>query len=74
MQVVIGHWLDLMNIDGWIPGHWSMDRNNERFVQDTSQATAPSLFLTLESLINKMEKENEMVRTENTLCVLCINI
>jgi mannosyl-oligosaccharide glucosidase len=54
---VIGHWLDLMNIDGWIPreqilGPEALVRVPPEFiVQDTSAANPPALLLAVDSML-----------------------
>ena len=61
---VLSHWLDLMNVDGWIPreqilGSEALSRVPREFiVQHTSDANPPSFFLTVDSLLsnNKLSK------------------
>ena len=53
-----------MNAEGWIPGVWPVGGapdGDSVTVLDTSHATAPSLFLSLESLLDQMERLKEMV-------------
>lgn len=53
---IIGHWLDLMNIDGWIPreqilGAEALSKVPEEFVlQHATNANPPTLFLVLHDL------------------------
>ncbi|XP_016568329.2 mannosyl-oligosaccharide glucosidase GCS1 [Capsicum annuum] len=60
---IIGHWLDLMNIDGWIPrelilGAEALSKVPEEFVlQHPTNGNPPTLFLTLRDLISKLKKE-----------------
>lgn len=58
-KVIVAHWLDTMNINGWIPGQWPVGGVSTEL--DTDIASAPSLFLTLESLLTQMERRKEMV-------------
>ncbi|CDP19898.1 unnamed protein product [Coffea canephora] len=54
---IIGHWLDLMNIDGWIPreqilGAEALSKVPEEFVtQHPTNGNPPTLFLVLRDLI-----------------------
>ncbi|XP_075262055.1 mannosyl-oligosaccharide glucosidase-like isoform X2 [Convolutriloba macropyga] len=56
---VLGHWMDLMNADGWIPreqilGSEALARVPREFiVQHTSNANPPSFLLTVDSLLNR---------------------
>lgn len=58
---IIGHWLDLMNVEGWIPreqilGQESRERVPAEFVvQRNTNANPPTFFLTLERLLTKMK-------------------
>ncbi|KAK4764390.1 hypothetical protein SAY87_013828 [Trapa incisa] len=55
---ILGHWLDLMNIDGWIPreqilGAEALSKVPEEFVpQHPSNGNPPTLFLVLNDLVN----------------------
>ena len=66
-QDVLGHWLDLLNSDGWIPREQILGQEarskvpNEFVIQHNTNANPPTLFLTFESLLNKMEEEESMV-------------
>ena len=66
---ILGHWLDLMNADGWIPreqvlGRESRDRVPAEFVvQHNDVANPPTLFLALESLL-RLEKKGLLVSSE----------
>ncbi|XP_071696005.1 mannosyl-oligosaccharide glucosidase GCS1-like [Rutidosis leptorrhynchoides] len=57
---IIGHWLDLMNIDGWIPreqilGAEALSKVPEEFVvQRPSNGNPPTLFLVLRDLVCSM--------------------
>lgn len=59
---IIGHWLDLMNIDGWIPreqilGAEALSKVPDEFViQHPSNGNPPTLFLVLHDLINGLKK------------------
>ncbi|XP_011041513.1 PREDICTED: mannosyl-oligosaccharide glucosidase GCS1-like [Populus euphratica] len=66
---IIGHWLDLMNIDGWIPreqilGSEARSKVPEEFVvQYPSNGNPPTLFLVIRDLLDGMEK-NKFTATE----------
>lgn len=59
---IVGHWLDLMNIDGWIPreqilGSESLSKVPEEFVlQHPSNGNPPTLFLVIRDLLHGIEK------------------
>nr|GMD23223.1 mannosyl-oligosaccharide glucosidase GCS1 [Ipomoea batatas] len=59
---IIGHWLDLMNIDGWIPreqilGAEAVSKVPQEFVpQHPSNGNPPTLFLVLRDLICGIKK------------------
>ncbi|CAL5214030.1 unnamed protein product [Lathyrus oleraceus] len=61
---IIGHWLDLMNIDGWIPreqilGNEALSRVPEEFVpQHPTNGNPPTMFLALNDIITGL-KNNE---------------
>ncbi|KAL7609119.1 mannosyl-oligosaccharide glucosidase GCS1 [Lactuca sativa] len=67
---IIGHWLDLMNIDGWIPreqilGAEALSKVPEEFVvQRPSNGNPPTLFLVLQDLVCGMMK-NKFSATES---------
>ncbi|KAJ6431315.1 hypothetical protein OIU84_018744 [Salix udensis] len=67
---IIGHWLDLMNIDGWIPreqilGSEALSKVPEEFVaQYPSNGNPPTLFLVIRDLLDGMEK-NKFTATES---------
>ncbi|XP_055935515.1 mannosyl-oligosaccharide glucosidase-like [Argiope bruennichi] len=58
---IIGHWLDLMNIEGWIPREQILDAEArervpaEFIVQKNTNANPPTFFLTLERFLFKMK-------------------
>lgn len=60
---IIGHWLDLMNIDGWIPreqilGAEALSKVPEDFVlQHATNANPPTLFLVLRDLAIELTKD-----------------
>ncbi|KAI7724751.1 hypothetical protein M8C21_004628 [Ambrosia artemisiifolia] len=68
---IIGHWLDLMNIDGWIPreqilGAEALSKVPEEFVvQRPSNGNPPTLFLVLQDLVCGMNR-NKFSATEST--------
>lgn len=86
-QDVVAHWLDLINMEGWIPREqilgdesrskvpkvrdgWHKRRQSdlvgfvlqEFIVQHNENANPPTFFLTLETLIQRMETEEDVVR------------
>ncbi|MED6180460.1 hypothetical protein PIB30_010676 [Stylosanthes scabra] len=58
---IIGHWLDLMNVDGWIPreqilGAEARSRVPEEFVpQHPTNGNPPTLFLVLSDIVNGLK-------------------
>ncbi|KAK7246974.1 hypothetical protein RIF29_41848 [Crotalaria pallida] len=68
---IIGHWLDLMNIDGWIPreqilGAEAMSRVPKEFVpQHPTNGNPPTLFLALSDIVNGL-KNNEFTATDRS--------
>ncbi|KAG0459824.1 hypothetical protein HPP92_022952 [Vanilla planifolia] len=58
---IIGHWLDLINVDGWIPreqilGAEALSKVPEEFVpQHPSNGNPPTLFFILQDLLNNMK-------------------
>lgn len=67
---ILGHWLDLMNIDGWIPreqilGAEALSKVPEEFVlQHPTNGNPPTLFLVLRELIYGIKK-NKFTATES---------
>ncbi|XP_010248964.1 PREDICTED: mannosyl-oligosaccharide glucosidase GCS1 [Nelumbo nucifera] len=67
---IIGHWLDLMNIDGWIPreqilGAEALSKVPEEFVlQYPTNGNPPTLFLVLHDLVHGI-KQNKFTTTES---------
>eukprot|EP00250_Pteridium_aquilinum_P016497 c23131_g1_i1 orf=429-2942(-) len=61
---IIGHWLDLMNVDGWIPreqilGKEARSKVPEEFIlQHTSNANPPTLFLAIEDYLSTLSEES----------------
>ncbi|KAK7319058.1 hypothetical protein RJT34_03770 [Clitoria ternatea] len=68
---IIGHWLDLMNVDGWIPreqilGAEARSRVPEEYVpQHPTDGNPPTLFLALSDIINAL-KNNELTAKDKT--------
>ncbi|CAL5418758.1 unnamed protein product [Camellia sinensis] len=66
---IIGHWLDLMNVDGWIPreqilGDEARSKVPEEFIiQHPTNGNPPTLFLVLRDLVCGM-KRNKFTATE----------
>ncbi|ELT88875.1 hypothetical protein CAPTEDRAFT_181793 [Capitella teleta] len=62
---IIGHWLDLMNTEGWIPreqilGDDSRARVPDEFiVQHNSNANPPTLFLPLQTIVKRLIKSTD---------------
>nr|VDD63503.1 unnamed protein product [Brassica oleracea] len=60
---IVGHWLDLLNIDGWIPreqilGAEALSKVPEEFVvQYPSNGNPPTLFLVIRDLIDGIKTE-----------------
>ncbi|XP_057543568.1 mannosyl-oligosaccharide glucosidase GCS1-like [Amaranthus tricolor] len=58
---IVGHWLDLLNIDGWIPreqilGAEALSKVPEEFVlQHPTNGNPPTLFLVLHDLVSGVE-------------------
>ncbi|XP_024027588.1 mannosyl-oligosaccharide glucosidase GCS1 [Morus notabilis] len=67
---IIGHWLDLMNVDGWIPreqilGAEALSKVPEEFVaQHPTNGNPPTLFLVLHDLVHGLKK-NKFSSTES---------
>lgn len=67
---IIGHWLDLMNIDGWIPreqilGAEALSKVPEEFVlQHPTNGNPPTLFLVLHDLVSSL-KRNKFTSMES---------
>ena len=61
---IIGHWLDLMNVDGWIPreqilGDEARAKVPEQFVvQKSENANPPTFFLPLQILVPQLIERN----------------
>jgi len=61
---IIGHWLDLINIEGWIPREQILGSEararvpNEFVVQFNENANPPALFLPLRRIINSLIASN----------------
>ncbi|KAF8399936.1 hypothetical protein HHK36_015807 [Tetracentron sinense] len=66
---IIGHWLDLMNIDGWIPreqilGAEALSKVPEEFVpQHPTNGNPPTLFLVLRDIVSSTRR-NKFSTTE----------
>ncbi|XP_039263066.2 mannosyl-oligosaccharide glucosidase-like [Styela clava] len=67
---VIGHWLDTMNAEGWIPreqilGDEARSKVPDEFVvQRNTNANPPTFFLTLQSIVRDMKSQRKGM-TEN---------
>ncbi|XP_028772194.1 mannosyl-oligosaccharide glucosidase GCS1 [Neltuma alba] len=68
---IIGHWLDLMNADGWIPreqilGSEALSKVPEEFVpQHPTNGNPPTLFLAISDLVHGL-KNNKFTGTDKT--------
>ncbi|KAL5175253.1 Mannosyl-oligosaccharide glucosidase GCS1 [Glycine soja] len=68
---IIGHWLDLINVDGWIPreqilGAEALSRVPEEFVpQHPTNGNPPTLFLALNDIIDGL-KNNEFTAMDRS--------
>ncbi|KAL1807328.1 hypothetical protein ACET3Z_030396 [Daucus carota] len=60
---IVGHWLDLMNIDGWIPREQILGAEAlskvpaEAVVQHPDNGNPPALFMVLQDLVCSMKKK-----------------
>ncbi|KDP35806.1 hypothetical protein JCGZ_10442 [Jatropha curcas] len=67
---IVGHWLDLMNVDGWIPreqilGSEALSKVPEEFVlQYPTNGNPPTLFLVISDLLYGI-KNNKFTSAEN---------
>ncbi|XP_033105341.1 mannosyl-oligosaccharide glucosidase-like isoform X2 [Anneissia japonica] len=65
---IIGHWLDLMNIEGWIPreqilGEEARSKVPDEFVvQNNENANPPTLFLSIQSILRTIDSKAESSR------------
>ncbi|OVA17523.1 Glycoside hydrolase [Macleaya cordata] len=70
---IIGHWLDLMNVDGWIPreqilGAEALSKVPEEFVpQHPTNGNPPTLFLALHDLIRGTSRNKFTTRESNEI-------
>lgn len=70
---IIGHWLDLMNIDGWIPreqilGAEALSKVPEEFVpQYPTNGNPPTLFLVLHDLVYSIKRNKFSVTESNEI-------
>lgn len=69
----IAHWIDLINIEGWIPreqilGDEARSKVPAEFVvQRNENANPPTLFLALQELIEQLSSNSEKVESQPTL-------
>lgn len=72
----IGHWIDLINVEGWIPreqilGDEARSKVPAEFiVQRNENANPPTLFLALQDLIKQLPSNPETVESQPTLAFL----
>lgn len=75
---IVGNWLDLMNIDGWIPreqilGSEALSKVPEEFVpQYPSNANPPTLFLVIHDLVRCIQR-NEFTAAETKEILLFLD-
>ncbi|XP_059624181.1 mannosyl-oligosaccharide glucosidase GCS1-like [Cornus florida] len=68
---IIGHWLDLMNADGWIPreqilGAEALSKVPEEFVlQHSTNGNPPTLFLVLRDIVDSVTIRNTFAADES---------
>ncbi|XP_062864317.1 mannosyl-oligosaccharide glucosidase [Trichomycterus rosablanca] len=73
---VVGHWLDLINIEGWIPreqilGDEALSKVPSEFVvQRNENGNPPTFFLVLEEFVEKLETLPENESFQKTLSFL----
>lgn len=62
---IIGHWLDLMNVEGWIPREQILGEEarakvpQEFVVQHNKNANPPTLFLPLQNIVKKLKRSSD---------------
>ncbi|XP_052066309.1 mannosyl-oligosaccharide glucosidase-like [Mytilus californianus] len=67
-EEIIAHWLDLVNIEGWIPreqilGDEARAKTPEKFiVQENDNANPPTLFLTIQNLVSRNLTNTDFLR------------
>ncbi|KAJ7957586.1 mannosyl-oligosaccharide glucosidase GCS1-like [Quillaja saponaria] len=72
---ILGHWLDLMNVDGWIPreqilGAEALSKVPEEFVpQHSTNGNPPTLFLVLRDIVHGI-KNKKFTATESNEILL----
>ncbi|KAJ1407359.1 Six-hairpin glycosidase superfamily [Sesbania bispinosa] len=70
---IIGHWLDLLNVDGWIPreqilGAEALSRVPEEFVpQHPTNGNPPTLFLALSDIMNGLKNSEFTAMDRNEI-------
>ncbi|XP_065121544.1 mannosyl-oligosaccharide glucosidase [Paramisgurnus dabryanus] len=75
-QEVIAHWLDLINVEGWIPREQILDDEarskvpSEFIVQHNENANPPTLFLVLQKLVEELEAKPDTLSSQTMLPVL----
>ncbi|KAK3523216.1 hypothetical protein QTP86_022939, partial [Hemibagrus guttatus] len=69
----VAHWLDLMNVEGWIPreqilGDEALSKVPSEFVvQHTENANPPTFFLVLEKILEQLNTHMDAPQLQNTL-------
>lgn len=70
---VVAHWLDLINVEGWIPREQILGDEarskvpSEFVVQRNENANPPTLFLVLEELVKELENNQGTLQSKHTL-------
>ncbi|XP_059408613.1 mannosyl-oligosaccharide glucosidase-like [Carassius carassius] len=70
---VIAHWLDLINIEGWIPREQILDDEarskvpSEFIVQHNENANPPTLFLALHELLEHLDAQPELSSSQTMI-------
>lgn len=72
-QEVIAHWLDLINVEGWIPREQILDDEarskvpSEFIVQHNENANPPTLFLALQELLEQLDAQPELSSSQTMI-------
>ncbi len=72
-QEVIAHWLDLINVEGWIPREQILDDEarskvpSEFIVQHNENANPPTVFLALQELLEQLDAQPELSSSQTMI-------
>lgn len=67
-EEIIAHWLDLVNIDGWIPREQILDNDaraktpGKFIIQEKDNANPPTLFLAIQNLVSRNLTNTDFLR------------